>query len=120
MPHKTSLFRKNKDRIQAIVRLPEVRALPIAAAVAALAILEPAHAQDGWESPATDLIETLNSGLVKIGAVLIGVAIIAFGMWGALTARIDWMRLAMILIGGGLVMAGPAMIDALLSTIGGS
>lgn len=93
----------------------------IALSISSLVVLGigalPALAQSagaGWEEPATGLIEVLQSGLVKIGVVLIGVGIIAFGMWGAITARIDWTKFGMILIGGLLVMVGPTMITTLL------
>ncbi|GAK43535.1 conserved protein [Tepidicaulis marinus] len=77
----------------------------------------PAFAQDvgnGWEEPATGLIEVLQSGLVNIGVVLIGVGIIALGIYGVLTGQIDWKSFGMRLVGGLLIMVGPTMIVALL------
>lgn len=96
----------------------------IALSLACLAVLctaaVPALAQStgsGWEEPATGLMEVLESGLVKIGVVLIGIGVIAYGMWGAVTARIDWTKFGMILIGGLLVMTGPTMIRTLLESV---
>ncbi len=96
----------------------------IALSLACLAVLcitaVPALAQStgsGWEEPATGLMEVLESGLVKIGVVLIGIGVIAYGMWGAVTARIDWTKFGMILIGGLLVMTGPTMSRTLLESV---
>lgn len=95
----------------------------IALSISSLVVLAiaavPALAQEagaGWEEPATGLMEVLESGLVKIGVVLIGIGVIAYGMWGAITARIDWTKFGMILVGGLLVMTGPTMIRALLES----
>ncbi|MEQ8664833.1 MAG: TrbC/VirB2 family protein [Rhodospirillales bacterium] len=73
---------------------------------------------DAWADPALEVIEVLESGLVKIGAMVIGIGIIAFGAWGALTARIEWSKFGFILIGGLLVVAGPTMIRTLLEVVG--
>ena len=80
-------------------------------------VVEPALAQEGWEKPALKLIEVLESGLVKIGAVLIGVGILAMGIWAAVTARLDWQKFGYVLIGGVLVMAGPTMLRMLLAAV---
>ena len=73
---------------------------------------------EAWADPALEVIGVLESGLVKIGAMVIGIGIIAFGAWGALTARIEWSRFGFILTGGLLVVAGPTMIRALLEVVG--
>lgn len=91
---------------------------PAALAALAVALLcDPAFAAggEGWEKPATDIMTVLQSGLVKIGSLLIGIGIIVFGGWGALTGRIEWNKFGFILIGGILVMAGPSMIKLLLA-----
>lgn len=88
------------------------------AGLSTLVVVDPALAQEAWEQPAIKLIELLESGLVKIGAALIGIGIIAFGAWGALSGRLDWSKFGMMLIGGLLVMAGPTMLRAILQGLG--
>lgn len=85
----------------------------------AVATAHPALAAtgDAWADPAIGLIDVLESGLVKIGAALLGIAIIAFGAWGAITAKIEWSKFGFILIGGILIVAGPLMIRTLLEAV---
>ncbi|MCW9033496.1 MAG: TrbC/VirB2 family protein [Alphaproteobacteria bacterium] len=96
--------------------------LPTVLAVSLVALLttEPALAQsaDGWEQPAVKLIELFESGLVKIGALLIGVGIIGLGAMAALSGKIEWSAFGYRLIGGLLVIAGPTMIKSLLEAVG--
>ena len=77
---------------------------------------EPAMAQsDGeWVKPAEGIIKALQSGLVTAGLALADVGIIALGIWGAVTGRMDWGRFGYVILGGVLVMAGPRVIAALL------
>jgi|TARA_R110000772_G_scaffold268526_1_gene395939 conjugal transfer pilus assembly protein TraA len=92
----------------------------VAVAAAVVAASSPAFAQSasGWEEPALKVIEVLESGFVKIASLVIGIGIIGLGAWGALTAKLDFMRFAMIFIGGLLVVAGPTMLRNLLSAVG--
>lgn len=71
-------------------------------------------ADDDWVKPGTSLIDTLQSGLVTIGALVVGIGVIGVGLWAAATGHLDLKRLAMVIIGGILIMAGPAMIAAML------
>lgn len=87
-------------------------------ALAGIGLTGTAFAAEGWEQPAVGLIDVLEGGLVKIGAVLIGIGIVAVGLWAAVTARMDWNKFAYVLIGGVLVMAGPTMVKTLLNTVG--
>lgn len=71
-------------------------------------------ADDDWVKEGTSLIDTLRSGLVTIGALVVGIGVIVVGIWAAATGRLDWLRLAMTILGGILIMSGPAMAAALL------
>lgn len=68
-----------------------------------------------WVQPATDLIESLESGLVKIGTVVVGVGVIIVGLVACITNRMDWNKFGYVLMGGVLIMTGPAAVRALLS-----
>lgn len=72
--------------------------------------------EGSWVKPATDLAGTLESGLVQIGGPVIGIGIIVLGIIGALAGRIEWSRVAMVVVGGLLIMVGPAALRALLGT----
>lgn len=91
-----------------------------ALAVAAVSVIaDPAFAAggEGWEAPATKFIGLLQSGLVKIAAVMIGIGIIGYGAWAAVSGRLEWQKLLYMIIGGILVMAGPGMLTTLLETV---
>ena len=92
-------------------------------ALAALLIVVstmPAFAQlttggdDAWVQPGVKIIEALESGIVTIGALVVGLGIIALGLWAIATLRMEWNKFWVVLIGGVLVMAGPKMITTLL------
>ena len=99
---------------------PIIRTFSIGVAIITVCIVtawaEPALAQsDGeWVKPAEGIIKALQSGLVTAGLALAGVGIIALGIWGAVTGRMDWGRFGYVILGGVLVMAGPRVIAALL------
>ena len=90
-----------------------------AALVLALLSVPEALAQsntaESWVKPAEDLIKVLQSGLVTLGAILAGLGVICVGIWAAASGVLDWRRLAYVMLGGFLVMVGPAAIAALLS-----
>jgi len=88
--------------------------------VLALAIAEPAFAAgaDGWEQPAVKLIEVLESGLVKIATVVIGVAILGYAIYQAFQNDFQIKPLAVKVFAGILIMAGPTMIKTLLGSLG--
>jgi type IV secretory pathway VirB2 component (pilin) len=79
---------------------------------------ELAFAAEDWVKPATDLVETLRSGVVQIGAVLVGLGVVAIGVWMGVTGRGEWQRLGYVIAGGILVMAGPEAIAKLLEIAG--
>jgi len=87
----------------------------LAAALLLLAPQAVAQSSD-WVQPGTGLMEALESGLVRIGAVIIGIGVIGVGLWACSTGRLEWSRLGYVVIGGFLIMAGPAMVRALLET----
>lgn len=86
--------------------------------VSASALLISTHAalaQDAdWVKPGTDLLDALESGLVQIGGPVIGIGIIAIGILGALSGRIEWGKVGYVVLGGLFVMVGPAALRALL------
>jgi type IV secretory pathway VirB2 component (pilin) len=75
-------------------------------------------ANDAWVQPATELLDVLEGGLVSIGAPIIGIGIIGLGLWSSLAGNMDWKRLGFVILGGILVMAGPAALRALLEATG--
>ncbi len=72
---------------------------------------------DEWIKPATGLIDALRSGLVKIGALVVGLAIVGRGIFMALSGNPDWSKIGIMILGGIFIMAGPTAIAALLETI---
>lgn len=86
------------------------------AVVIALTATTPALAAEDWTAPISSFIETLTSGLGRIGAGVLGLGIIALGLWAAATGRMDWNRFTFALIGGLLVMVGPTIVAALFAS----
>ena len=91
------------------------------AALAVSAALEPgiawAAASDDWTKPAEGIIDTLRSGAVRLGAGLIGLSVIGYGLWTIASGQPNLARVAVMIFGGLCVMAGPAMIEAILDTV---
>lgn len=87
-------------------------------AVVAIAALYPeaswAAGSDAWVKPAAGIIDDIKAGLVTIGAPVVGLGVIGLGIFAAATGRIEWNRAVMIIIGGVLIMAGPAGVTKLL------
>ncbi len=73
-----------------------------------------ALAQD-WSAPATSMLESLESGSVSLAAPVIGVGVIIYGIWAMVSGRIDIMRLAQLVVAGGIVIFGPTLLRTLLS-----
>lgn len=73
-----------------------------------------AAASADWIKPATTLVETLRTGVVQIGAALVGLGIVAIGVWMGISGRGEWSRLGYAIAGGILIMAGPEAIATLL------
>ena len=74
-----------------------------------------AAADADWVQPATKLMSTLESGLVKIGAAGIGIGIIIIGLIACITTKLEWNKFGLVLMGGLLVMTGPAALRTLLA-----
>ncbi len=87
---------------------------------AVIALTDPAFAAASadWVKPATDMAKSLESGMVKIGAVLVGIGIIFVGLAAALIGHLHWDKFGYVLLGGILIMAGPAALRSLLSSAG--
>ncbi|RCK42010.1 hypothetical protein TH25_23125 [Thalassospira profundimaris] len=85
-------------------------------AVATVILTEPAFAQAAstsasgeWYEPIISLFESVQTGVGKIGTIVVGLGVMALGIWAGLTGRMDWIRAGMIVIGGVLVTSGPAI-----------
>tara|TARA_R110000868_G_scaffold324030_7_gene584958 strand:- start:709 stop:1029 length:321 start_codon:yes stop_codon:yes gene_type:complete len=91
------------------------RATGLITFVFVVAILaSPAAAQDAnWVAPITDFLETLTTGLGQLGSAVLGIGIIAIGLWASWTGRMDWPRFGFALVGGILVMLGPTLVTNL-------
>jgi membrane associated rhomboid family serine protease len=76
-------------------------ALAVAAAFPALA------ANADWISPANEGVTSLTTSLVTMGGGLIGLSIVGYGLWAAMTQRIDWARIWVFFVAGLLVTVGP-------------
>lgn len=90
-----------------------------AAMLSAFVCIEPALAADApasadWVQPATGLLSTLENGLVKFGSIAVGIGVIVVGLIACVTSRMNWDKFAHVVIGGVLIMAGPAALRALL------
>lgn len=81
---------------------------------------ELAHAEGSadWIKPASTIIDTLQSGFVKLGAGVIGVGIIIFGLVTTLTGEGNWKKLGVMIIGGVLIFFGPEIAVSLLEVAG--
>lgn len=93
---------------------PLRHALPVALVV--LLASHPAFAAAEWTDPIVTFIESLTSGLGRIGSLVLGLGIIVLGLWAAMTGRMDWNRFAFALIGGMLVMVGPTIVSSLFAS----
>ncbi len=68
-----------------------------------------------WVKPATSLMESLEVGMVDIGALIIGIGLIGVALWGAASGKLDWGKIATVVICGVIITAGPAGVRLLLS-----
>lgn len=96
---------------------------PVVTALLLLTVLclvaDPVLAQgsDEWVKPATGLIEALRSGLVTVGALVVGLMVVGRAIFMVFSGNPDWQKIGVVILGGVLIMAGPAAIAALLETI---
>ena len=100
-----------------------IKAIPSLVVFTAVALIANIAATDNafaagnadWVQPATDLIESLENGLVKIGTVVVGVGVIIVGLIACITNQMNWDKIGYVLMGGVLIMTGPVAVRALLS-----
>lgn len=74
-----------------------------------------AAGDDSWIEPGVEAGGNLEAGLVTFGAVIVGIGVIIAGIWASLTGHIDWKKLAGCIVGGVLIMAGPAIVRGLIN-----
>jgi len=85
----------------------------IARSLFAVALLAaaPAFAADAdWIKPAEEGVKSLITSLVAIGGALIGLSLVGYGLWAAMTQRLDWSRIWIFFVAGLLVTVGPSAI----------
>lgn len=91
------------------------------AALATLALTQPAFAQTtgggNWWDPVVTFLELLSEGFGKIFAIALGLGLVIYGGWAAFTGRLDPQRGIMMVVGGILVTAGPAIASGLLGVL---
>lgn len=63
-----------------------------------------------WIKPAEDGVKSLTTSLVTIGGALIGLSIVGYGLWAAMTQRLEWAKIWVFFVAGLLVTVGPAAI----------
>ena len=91
-----------------------------AALVVTIVLIDPALAQEtgggdgSWVDPIIDLFLSIQTGLGKLGAIVVGIGVMVLGLWAGLSGRMDWSRAVWIVFGGVLVVSGPALSSALL------
>jgi len=73
-----------------------------------------ASASSDWVKPGVSIVESLRSGVVTIGALVVGLGVMVVGIWACVTLRMEWSKLGYVGFGGLLIMAGPQMVAALL------
>lgn len=80
-------------------------------AALAVALAFPALAGDAdWIKPAEEGVTSLTTSLVTIGGALIGLSIVGYGLWAAMTQRIDWAKIWVFFVSALLVTVGPIAI----------
>jgi len=86
-----------------------------ATTLAGFASLNVAHAQSvAWVQETTTLLSVMESGLVQIGAPVVGIGIIIVGAFAAFSGRLEWNKAAWVLFGGLLIVSGPTALRLLL------
>ncbi|KZK87624.1 hypothetical protein PsW64_00921 [Pseudovibrio sp. W64] len=85
--------------------------------VFAVLLLNPTIAFAGadWASPVVTTFGFLESGMVQIGAVVVGLGVVAFGAWSAMSGSMRWERLVNYVIAAIIIVAAPTAIRALVN-----
>lgn len=83
----------------------------------AVLLLNPAIAYAGaeWASPVVTTFGFLESGMVQIGAVVVGLGVVAFGAYSAMFGSMRWERLVNYVIAAIIIVAAPTAIRALVN-----
>lgn len=83
-------------------------ALMVTAATPALAA-----GNGDWIKPFTDLFDNVNTGLIKVVISVLGFGTLAWGLYTAGSGKFDMLRLAAIVIGGGVGIYGSGAMELL-------
>ena len=70
-----------------------------------------------WYSFIVDGLELVSEGIGAIVAIFLGIGLMCWGGWGALTGRMDPKEAFIRVIGGIIAVAGPLIAEGLLSFI---
>ncbi|HCW68093.1 MAG TPA: hypothetical protein DHR80_13030 [Thalassospira lucentensis] len=103
-------------------------AVSLIASVVTIVLMEPALAQGidiggdtggdtKWYSFIVDGLNLVAEGVGAIVAVFLGLGLMGWGAWGALKGRLEPERALIMVIGGIVALAGPAIASGLLSFI---
>lgn len=95
------------------------RLLPVALVLATIAVPALADSSADWMAPAQKGITDLTTQIVTLGGALIGLSIVAAGLWAAMTHRIEWSKLWIFFVAGLLVTIGPAAVTWFISKMQG-
>lgn len=68
-----------------------------------------------WIKPGVSLVEDVEVGLVDLAIMAIGIGLVAAGIIGGITGRLDWGKIGTIVAAGLIVTAGPAGVRILLA-----
>ncbi|QUS59111.1 TrbC/VirB2 family protein [Pseudovibrio brasiliensis] len=83
----------------------------------AVLLLNPASAfaAADWAAPAVDVFESLESGMVKIGTVAVGVGLVGYGVYSAVFGEMRWQKMFQYILGAVLIVAAPTAIRTLVN-----
>lgn len=66
-----------------------------------------------WVKDFLGLFDNVAMGLTKLVTVIIGIGLLAWGIWTSLSGNFDMKRLFSMLIGGGIGFFGPGAVETL-------
>ncbi|MFN4277979.1 MAG: TrbC/VirB2 family protein [Ferrovibrio sp.] len=102
-------MRKSTEYLPSLILLAGMAFVMFVAPQIALA------ADDSWVEPGVEAAGNIEAGLVTLGAVLVGIGVIVAGIIAVVMGKLEWPRLIYCIIGGILIMAGPAIIRGLIN-----
>lgn len=91
---------------------PEIKFLVFVALLLNPAV---AFAAADWATPAVDVFESLESGMVKIGTVAVGVGLVGYGVYSAVFGEMRWQKMFQYILGAVLIVAAPTAIRTLVN-----